>query len=296
MSSDQRVFHGRGGCFEGIESLAVDSVGDHLLVTAYAKHDPKFWDDFTSLIKDDFAGNWQNILLQNRPDSFAWVSLLGEKPDCLDVEEDGLRYRVSLDSIQNLGFFFDMKAGRSYVKECSKGAKVLNMFAYTCSLSVAALAGEASEVVNIDMSKNALASGRDNHRRNSQNIQKVKFLSHNILKSFGSLTKKGPFDLIIVDPPSNQGKSFYVETDYAKIVRRLPEMLAPGGIVMACLNAVHLHDDFLRELFEAKGFVFVRKIYNPPEFKEKNSFEGLKVHIYKHPAQTQSVGSENEMQ
>jgi len=282
MSSDQRVFHGRGGCFEGLECLALDSIGNNLLVTSYAEEEESFWEALTKLINEEFANMWQNIYLQNRPRSFSWITLCGMPQDYLDVAENGLKYRVNLDSVQNLGFFFDMKVGRSFVRGNAKNGKVLNMFAYTCSLSVAAIGGGANEVVNIDMAKNALAKGRDNHRLNGQKFQNVKFLSHDILKSFGSLVKKGPFNLIIVDPPSNQGKSFYVEKDYAKVVRRLPEMLAPDGVVMACLNAVHLQDDFLRELFAANGFVFERKLENPPEFREKNDSLGLKVHVYKY--------------
>ena len=132
------------------------------------------------------------------------------------------------------------------------------------------------------MSKGALSWGRDNHRLNDQDLQKIKFMSHDILKSLKNISNKGPFDTVIIDPPSNQGKSFKVENGYPKVIRRLPEMIVDGGIIMACLNAPHLDDAYLKELFSEAHFEFLEKIANPPEFKEKSGAGGLKVHLYRY--------------
>lgn len=70
--------------------------------------------------------------------------------------------------------------------------KVLNLFAYTCAFSVAALKGGADEVVNMDMSKGALAIGKQNHLLNGLTAG-ARFLGHDIFKSWGKLKKNsGP--------------------------------------------------------------------------------------------------------
>lgn len=62
--------------------------------------------------------------------------------------------------------FLDLRAGRRWTKGASAGKTVLNLFAYTCGVGVAALAGGAREVVNVDFARSALAIGRANAERN----------------------------------------------------------------------------------------------------------------------------------
>ena len=74
---------------------------------------------------------------------------------------------LNLQSNQNNGYFPDMKNGREYITKISKDKIVLNLFSYTCAFSIAALKGEARSVSNIDMSKSALTTGRENHHLNN---------------------------------------------------------------------------------------------------------------------------------
>jgi 23S rRNA (cytosine1962-C5)-methyltransferase len=126
---------------------------------------------------------------------------------------------------------------------------VLNLFAYTCTFSVVALAAGASHVVNVDLSSRSLAVGRENHRINNQALSNVNFLALDILKSWGKLKKMGPYDIVIVDPPSFQKGSFIATKDYQKVIRRLPELLTVGGQVLAALNAPELGMNYLKALF-----------------------------------------------
>ncbi len=281
LESVKRVFHGRGKFFEGLEGLSIDSFNDTLLLTSFSDYDHNLYLALVDAVFSEFEGVWSRALLQKRRDENTWILLRGDEQKTQEIAENGLKFKIYLENMQNLGFFLDMKNGRSFIRENSQGKSVLNLFAYTCSLSVAALEGGASEVCSVDMAKGALSRGRDNHRLNGQDLQKIKFMSHDILRSLKNISNKGPFDTVIIDPPSNQGKSFKVERDYPKIIRRLPEMLRPGSLVMACLNAPHLDDVYLKDLFSSDQFQFESKIPNPPEFKEKTPSEGLKVHLYR---------------
>ncbi|MGB2035164.1 MAG: class I SAM-dependent methyltransferase, partial [Pseudomonadales bacterium] len=84
----------------------------------------------------------------------------GALPETAWAEEAGLRYRLDFQRGQNLGFFADMAPGRAWLRERAEGKRVLNLFSFTCAFSVAALAGGAHSVVNIDLSRPALALGQ----------------------------------------------------------------------------------------------------------------------------------------
>jgi len=160
--------------------------------------------------------------------------------------------------------------------------KVLNLFAYTCAFSVAALHAGADQVLNMDMSSGALAIGQQNHRLNGLEGG-ASFLGHDIFKSWGRIGREGPYALVIVDPPSFQKGSFVATKDYARIVRRLPELLAPGGRAMLCLNAPELGPEFLQALVqaEAPALRFVERLANPPAFADAAPERALKVLIYR---------------
>ena len=106
----------------------------------------------------------------------------------------------------------------------------------------------------------------------------------NILKSWGRIKKTGPFDMMIIDPPSNQRGSFMAETDYQKVLRRIPQLVKPGGLVLACLNAPHLPAQFLQEAMRdhCPECVFVERLPTSAEFPEVNADRSLKAMIFRY--------------
>jgi hypothetical protein len=70
------------------------------------------------------------------------VALLGEAPpEKLVVREGAWQFEVHLTTGVNVGLFTDMRAERARIATFSAGRRVLNLFAYTGALSVAAAAG-----------------------------------------------------------------------------------------------------------------------------------------------------------
>ncbi|MCY1400878.1 Ribosomal RNA large subunit methyltransferase I [compost metagenome] len=175
-----------------------------------------------------------------------------------------------------------MRYGRRWVQAQAQGKRVLNLFAYTCGFSVAAIAGGAQQVVNLDMAKAALSRGRDNHRLNQHELSRVSFLGHELFKSWAKVKKYGPYDLIIIDPPSFQKGSFALTKDYQRVLRRLPELLNAQGTVLACVNDPAIGPDFLIEgmAAEAPSLVFEQRLENPPEFPDANVEGGLKALVF----------------
>lgn len=247
-----RLLHGRGGCFPGWEHVAIDWFAPTVLVTFYREEENNAVILERLIEAAKGSSDVAAIVVQERHLPKAPKRMVyGEIPEHPVALESGLRYQLALDRNQNHGFFLDMKPGRDWVRANASGKRILNLFSYTCSLSVAAIAGGAEEVINLDMASRALATGRRNHQLNfePETCRRASYLAHDLFKSWGKLKRGGPYDLIIIDPPSNQGNSFYAETDYAKIVRRLPDLTSSDSQILACLNAPHLDESFLTDLF-----------------------------------------------
>lgn len=283
----RRLFHGRGRCWPGLEQITVDWLQGVLSVDLFREPpEGQLAELEAMLLRLSHLEQWtgQAILLQHRylPDSPGqW--LVGEPCQQREVIEDGLTYLLDLGVRQNNGLFLDMRHGRQWVRAQAKGQRVLNLFAYTCGFSVAAIAGGAEQVVNLDMAKSALSRGRDNHRLNQHDPSRVAYLGHELFKSWGKVRKYGPYDLIIIDPPTFQRGSFVLTQDYAKILRRLPELLNEGGTVLACVNDPGIGPEFLIEGMaeHAPGLAFVERLQNPPEFPDVDPAGGLKALVFR---------------
>ena len=283
-NSSSRLFHGRGGLLPEYSHIIVDYYSPHVLITLYKEETDEQLNKIVQLIKNLPDIVIDSILIQKRyltrPELFA---LVGSIPLEAKALEDNLSYHLKFGDTQNIGFFLDMALGRKYLRENSKNKKVLNLFSYTCSLSVAALDGGATEVVNIDMSKAALNIGRGNHRLNEIDSQRVRFFPYDIMKSWNNIARLGPYDVVVIDPPTNQGESFKVERDYYKIVKRLNGMTNKEATVMACLNSPYQTSHFLTEMFKehAPEFIFQETIYSAFREMEKNPEEGLKIVVFR---------------
>lgn len=286
----RRLFHGRGRCWPGLEQLTVDWLQGVLLVSLFKEPEAGQLAALQQLLTDlGSTPQWaasgaRSLMLQHRylPDSRGeW--LLGEAIDSCTITEEGLRYQVDLGSKQNNGLFLDMRYGRNWVRANAQGKNVLNLFAYTCGFSVAAIAGGAERVVNLDMSRAALSRGRDNHRLNGHDTGRVSFLGHDLFKSWSKVKQGGPYDLVIIDPPSFQKGSFVLGKDYARVLRRLPELLTANGCVLACMNDPAFSVDFLLEgvTQEAPGLRFEQRLENPPEFPDADEQCGLKALVFR---------------
>ncbi|PQA84774.1 SAM-dependent methyltransferase [Limnohabitans sp. TS-CS-82] len=298
----QRIFHGRGGLHPGCEQWALDAFPPVLVLTSFqAVSDDELatigvalstrW----ALIATDQPLNW---VFQCRAEGHLETRLMsGTVPDPHVVTENGASFRVHVLKGQNHGLFLDMAQGREWVRTLvhNYGAdqprlKVLNLFAYTCAFSVVALQAGAKQVVNVDMSHGAMAIGQQNHPLNGISTGAT-FLMHDIFKTWGKITRSGPYGLVIVDPPSYQKGSFIATKDYAKLMRRLPELLAPGGYALLCLNAPELGLDFLQDQMQALApeLNFVERVANPAAFADVSPERSLKVLAYQMPALPASV-------
>ena len=279
----RRLFHGRGHCYDQLEFITVDWFTPVILVSFFKAPEEKWLDGFKrGMAAFNDVEKIKSIIFQYRYLQGAPCEILkGEVPDTLNAHENGLDFRLAVGKNQNVGFFLDMQNCRQWLKDQAPGKKILNLFSYTCAFSVVAASSGAKSVVNMDMAKGALSTGKTNHKINDLDTKSVFFFAHDIFKSWGKIRKYGPYDCIVVDPPSFQRGSFDARKDYIKIVNKLSELLTADGLVMACLNSPELDFAFLRELFaQAGGFQEQEVIPVPDSFPEVDKDKGLKTVVF----------------
>ena len=281
----KRLFHGRGGLYENFKFLTIDSINDILSIAFYQPIESTFEDELLSMITN-FTENSKHttIVLQRRYLKNNSVDILkGSLEDDIYAIENGIKFKLNLLSNQNNGYFPDMKNGRTFVTENSKNKKVLNLFSYTCAFSLFALKGGAKSVSNIDMSKSALTTGRTNHHINNIDTYNVKFSPYNILKSFSRIKRDGPYDLIIIDPPTLQKGSFEATKDYNKIIKKLDQISSENCIILSCLNSPDLNSQFLIDLFKefAPTFKYIKRVENLKEFPCIDEDRSLKNLVFR---------------
>ena len=253
-----RVFHGRGGCYPDMQWLCVDYFQPVLLFTFF--QEPP--DNFVSELADRFSTiahttTVSALLCQKRyakeKGGCNKLELLaGEWSGELRARRGKLQFELSTNQ-QNIGYFLDIEPLRCWLEKHAHRTRVLNLFAFTCAFSVVASACDAQSVVNIDLNKNALNRGRDNHRLNElPGATSVTYLAHDILRSWGKLKRLGPYDIVIVDPPSFQKGSFVATKDYQKVLRKLPDLMSDNGYAVLCLNAPEISMQAFRRLVDAE--------------------------------------------
>ena len=298
-----RIFHGRGGLYPVCEQWTLDAYPPIFVLTSFAPAT----DDQLTAIGAALQARWRHIAPVGEQENLNWVFqqrgptgpgsradtrlMAGNVPDPHIVTEGPALFLVRVLRGQNHGLFLDMAEGRRWVRDFAadfkqregRGARVLNLFAYTCAFSVAALQGGAAHVTNLDMARGALATGQQNHQLNGLAPQGASFLAHDLFNSWGKVTRGGPYDLVIADPPSYQKGSFVATKDYARLLRRLPDLLAPGGRALLCLNAPELPWAWLREQVDehAPGLQLIERLAHPPAFADVDADRALKVGAYR---------------
>jgi 23S rRNA (cytosine1962-C5)-methyltransferase len=300
----QRVFHGRGGLHPGSERWSLDFFPPVWVLTRFAALDDSEAAELEQ-IGAALEQRWKQIA-PNEP--LNWVFqrrhaqgaetrvMVGSVPQPHIVAEADTQYIVHVDRGQNHGLFLDMAAGRAWVRRCvashissrannGRAPIVLNLFAYTCAFSVVAMQAGARQVVNVDMARVAMTTGQQNHQLNGITAG-ASFLVHDIFRTWGKISRPRPYDLVIVDPPSYQKGSFIATKDYARLIRRLPDLVAPSGHALLCLNAPELDTAFLQSQVAelAPSLRFIERVANPEVFADKDEERSLKVLVYQEPA------------
>ena len=277
-----RLFHGRGRMVPGYEHLTVDRFGDCLHIALH-RPDPALGKDLADRLAAELPVAGISIQTRNGRETRTAIAY-GVVPERLVAHEAALRFWVELTRNQNVGLFLDMEPARQWLRARCAGKTVLNLFAFTCAFSVAAVAGGARKVVNNDMSRNALTWGERNHQLNDHDPRRVRMVANDVFKCWRVLRLAGPYDIVIIDPPSRQRGSFDAERQYHQVLKRIPELCAPGATILACLNSPFLPFHFLEHQMQ-RACPEARLDHRLPpsaDFPDQSPDAALKVAVFRY--------------
>jgi 23S rRNA (cytosine1962-C5)-methyltransferase len=158
-----------------------------------------------------------------------------EPPSLIEIEENGLRFLVDIRNGHKTGFYLDQRPNRGLVRSYSKGAEVLNCFAYTGGFGLAAMKGGAEHVTNVEdlaglielTEKNVLLNQFDTRR--CANVRGDVF---RILRQYQDLGQA--YDVIVLDPPKFADAQSHLpraSRGYKDINRLAFTLLRPGGLL-----------------------------------------------------------------
>jgi len=194
---------------------------------------------------------------------------LSRKNERIVVRENDLRFLVNLDDYIDTGLFADHRETRARVRAEARGAKFLNLFAYTGSFTCAAAAGGAEQTTSVDASQNYLDWAADNLRLNRQSGELVPAGVDAFLKAAGSRR----WTLCVLDPPSlsdSGGKVFDVLRDHRDLIERTLAVLEPGGILWFASN----HQRFAPRL---EGLRYTEEETVPEDYRNRAAHRAFRI-------------------
>jgi len=171
-----RLLHGFS---EGVPGLAIDVFGTTLVLHDHAgmEGDRAAAIRAVEIVRETLpwvrAALWKNHRGAS-PAARAGTVIFGTRAELARrVREDDVRYALALDAQKDAGFYLDTKNLRAWLQKSSEGAQVLNTFAYTGSLGVAARAGRAARVVHLDKSREALNVAKASYALNGFEVRRA---------------------------------------------------------------------------------------------------------------------------
>ena len=188
------------------------------------------------------------------------------------IREGGTRYALDLTLNRDASLYLDTRNLRAWAQAELKGMSVLNTFAYTGSLGVAALAGGAARVVQLDLNGYFLNVAKTSYTLNGFPIRKADFIADDFFPALTRLNRTGEqYDCLFLDPPffSVTPKGVVdLEKSFPRLINKARPLVRDGGRLIVINNALFtsgaevMHDI---EALAADGYLAVEALIPVPE-------------------------------
>jgi 23S rRNA (cytosine1962-C5)-methyltransferase len=265
------------GFYEGEPFLAADLYGRSLVLHNYAGH-PQ---DAQQSIEEAVAFFHQRIPWLAcgvvKPHNAAMAVerrgslIFGEQPE-RQIREQGVWYAIDLLLNQDASLYLDTRNLRSWAQQNLSGRSVLNTFAYTGSLGIAALAGGARRVVQLDRNRRFLSLAKASGELNGLTISQDELRVDDFWTQTSRLRRERRlFDCVIVDPPyfsqTSKGEINLAE-DSQRVINKVRPLVGHEGYLVAVNNALFLSGvEYLETLesFCRDGYLSIETLIPVPE-------------------------------
>ena len=171
-----------------------------------------------------------------------------------EICETGVQYALNLMINQDSSFYLDTRYLRIWLLENMKEKTVLNTFAYTGSLGVAALAGGARHLTQVDLNRRFLDVSKVSCQLNDISLEKMRFMVGDFYRAVGNLKQNDHlFDCVILDPPffsaTDAGRIDLINQN-ARLINKVKPLVAHQGYLIVVNNALFLSGQAFIEMLE----------------------------------------------
>ena len=273
----ERAFRLFNGFYEDYPDLALDVYGQTLVVHNYADAPAQNQSLVREVISNTRSAiDWlRAIVIKTRngltQEKKRGQVIFGEMP-AVKIKEHGVWYAVDLTMNRDASFYLDTSKLRKWLIENMQGKSLLNTFAYTGSLGVAAMAGGTSLTVQTDRNRQFLNLAKDSYSLNGFPIRKSDFVAQDFFPAVAKFkSTKQLFDCVIVDPPffstTSKGKVDLVN-ESARTINKVRPLVNDGGWLVAINNALFVSGkDYMQSLEELckDGYLKIKELIPVPQ-------------------------------
>jgi 23S rRNA (cytosine1962-C5)-methyltransferase len=197
--------------------------------------------------------------------------LFGKKPDT-KIKEHNVWYAIDLTMNGDTSLYLDTRNLRKWLIEHMRDKTILNSFAYTGSLGVAALAGGANRVMQHDLNRQFLNVAKTSYTLNGFPIQKQDFITADFFTLVSKFKRtQETFNCVIIDPPffstTSKGKVDQVN-ESARLINKVRPLIDDGGTLIAINNALYVSGkEYMRtlETLCKDGYLQIKELISIPE-------------------------------
>jgi len=168
-------------------------------------------------------------------------------------EEHGLRFAANVVRGHKTGYFLDHRHNRKRIGELAKGKTVLDVFAYAGGFSVHALAGGASAVTSLDISKQALEMAKQNAELNPHTGTHKTLAADAFVALDELISERKSYDIVVIDPPSFAKRAKEIDKakhSYKRLARLGAQLVKNGGILVLASCSSRIDSDVFFEICE----------------------------------------------
>lgn len=253
-----RLFYGPGETSHpSLKELAIDLFKDAIWITLWKRVKDSDLDAVCDFLERTWGDQLRGISLMDRSEIATEreaVLIRGSLgSERFTVKEFGIPYRIQMIATKHPGLFLDHAPLRKFLKSTQNGKRVLNLFAYTGSLSIAAGIGGAEQVTTLDLSKATIDWAKENWREAGLEEARGDFIYGDVFEWLPKLRKRNPqFDTILCDPPSfsrSKSGTFSTQKDTARLHAAILPLLKTGGLLATSINSEnHSECQFAQDL------------------------------------------------
>lgn len=176
--------------------------------------------------------------------------VIGEVPETVLIEENGVKYEVPLRVGQKTGYYYDQRENRAFLKPYFKDKLVVDLYSYIGSFGIYAALNGAAQVWGVDSSAAAVELANKNAELNG--VKDIAVYHRDDAERVLSAMKKKELpdqpDIVLLDPPAfaKSRKNLPQAVGlYVKLVKMALEGLESGGYLAFSTCSHHIS----RELF-----------------------------------------------